>query len=469
MEKTPDLSRFFNPKTVAVIGASNVEGKMGNIFVRHVLDGFPGRIYPIHPTEKKISGLDAYPHISRVPEPIDLVIPLIPSKPLLSFIESCPKDRVRFLLAIPSGFGEVPKGGKALEENLIRLSRERGIRIIGPNSAGMFNCIYGLNASMMPGMPAGDRGLSVITQSGGFGMAVYMYCQNHQMGLSKLCDMGNTGDISLQEMLEYMGRDEDTRIIGLYLEAIPDPQPFFIQANKIAEKKPVILTKLGRTRAGSRASFAHIGLNSTGEINGEQEELGKDQGRIISVQTGREMLNIARASRWQGFSAGNRVGIITGSGGIGAELTDLCIEHGLAVPEFSEALQAAIRPHLPPYAGVANPIDLTPLWWEYYRIYPPLIRALQDSDEVDLLIVAVIDVATTQEKLMHSLAEIVTQCKKEGETSKPVLVFWGATHQVFENMRILEKAHIPCYLTTREVVQTAADIVRNKKTGNMKK
>ncbi|MEW5910471.1 MAG: CoA-binding protein, partial [Thermodesulfobacteriota bacterium] len=338
MNQSLSFNAFFNPESIAVIGASNIEGKMGNLFIRHLLDGFPGKIYPVHPTESRILEIKAYPDVSSIPGSIDLVIPLIPSMMLIDFLGSCPKEKIKFLLAIPSGFGEVPKGGKDLEKKLICLAKERSIRVIGPNSVGMLNCTYGLNASMMPAMPSGAKGLSIITQSGGFGMAVYMYCQNHQMGLSKLCDLGNTADISLLEMLNFLGHDDDTRIIGLYLESIPDEELFLARANEIAEKKPVILTKLGRTQAGRRASFAHIGINSVGKGDGGGSDR-KDQGRVIWAQTGLEMLNISKGLSWQPLPRGKRVGIITGSGGIGAELTDLCVEHGLEVPEFSEKLQ----------------------------------------------------------------------------------------------------------------------------------
>ncbi len=451
------MDPFFTPKTIAVVGASNTEGKMGNLFVRHLLEGFPGKIFPIHPDEIQIEGIPAFPDIASVPDQIDLVIPLVPSGLLLSIVKKCPKGKIKFLLAIPSGFGEVPEGGKQLERELITLAKERGMRVVGPNSVGMLNCPYGLNASMMPVMPAGDQGLSIITQSGGFGMAVYMYCQNHQMGLSKLCDLGNTSDVSINEMLKYLGDDEDTRLVGLYLESIGDETDFFAQASEIAKKKPVILTRLGRTSAGGRASLAHIGKNSEADKRVGTKE-GMDGNRIIQAQTGLEMLNIAKALSWQPFPKGKKVGIITGSGGIGAELTDLCVEHGLEVPEFSPKLQESLRPYLPPYTSVANPVDLTPLWGQYYQICPPLIRAFQETDEVDILILTVIDIGATQEKFMHALRDMMSQKQAKSDGAKPIFVFWSSTHKELENMRILEKTGIPCYSSTMETVKAVSAI-----------
>ena len=455
---TMNLNAFFKPITIALVGASNVEGKMGNLFVRHLLEGFPGKIFPIHPNETQVEGMPAFPDIASIPDQIDLVIPLVPSGLLLNIVKGIPGGKAQFLLAIPSGFGEVPDKGEQLERELIALTKERDIRVIGPNSAGMMNCTYGLNASMMPVMPAGDQGLSIITQSGGFGMAVYMYCHNHQMGLSKLCDLGNTADVSVIEMLQYLGEDEDTQLIGLYLESIEDETDFFAQASEIAKKKPVIVTRLGRTAAGGRASLAHIGkISETDRRAGAKEGLRGN--RIVQAQTGLELLNIAKGMSWQPLPKGKKVGIITGSGGIGAELTDLCVEHGLEVPEFSPKLQGSLRPYLPPYTSVANPVDLTPLWWQYYQICPPLIRAFQETDEVDILILTVIDIGAIQEKFMYAIAETNSEAKDDDHFfQKPVYIFWGSTRNELQNMRILEDAHIPCYHSTLETVHATSSI-----------
>ena len=454
MNEKETFKPLFTPQTIALIGASNIEGKMGNLFIRHLLDGFPGKIFPVHPTAKEVAGLPAYPDITEIPEPIDLAIPLIPGKLLHNMVKNCSKDQIKFLLVIPSGFGEVPNGGKEVEGKLIRLAKERGMRVIGPNTVGILNCPYGLNASMIPDLPRGKAGFSCITQSGGFGMAVYMYTQNHQLGLAKLCDLGNTADVSVSEILDFLANDTDTRIIGSHLESVPDEEAFLTQACKVAKKKPFILTKLSRTPAGQRASFAHIGIIPDGL---KMKKIGeKQEGSIILAKTGIEMLHIAKAMSWQPLPKGNKVGIITGSGGVGAELADLCVEHGLEVPEFSQNLQNAMRPYLPSYAGLKNPVDLTPLWWEYYKIYPPLIKRLFSTREVDILIITVIDIATTQDKLMNAIQESITSA----ENKKPIYIYWASTHSELENMQIIEEGHIPCYSSTLETVRVAAAITR---------
>lgn len=453
-EEQEVLNCLFAPGTVAIVGASNKDGKMGNLFVRHLLAGYSGRVFPIHPSAQDICGLQTYKDITDLPTPIDLLIPLIPAKQTVSLVSHCAKGQVKVLLAIPSGFGEATGAGKLLQEELLSLARERHMRVVGPNSLGVLNCLYGLNASMVPELPPGGSGFSCMTQSGGFGMAIYMYTHDHQLEMAKFCDLGNTADVAVHELLDYFRHDIDTHVVGVYLESLVDQDRFFAHVNTLAREKPVILTKLGRTDAGARASFAHLGL-SAGDA--DSREWVRD-GYIIPAQTGLEMLDIAKGLSWQPLPRGAKVGILTGSGGVGAELADLCLEHGLEVPEFSPQLQARLRPHLPTYASVQNPVDLTPIWQEFPKLYGPLVKTLSASDEVDILLVTIIDVATTLEPLMHAVTEVVTQAQIALAPAKPVYVYWAAPHGMREHRQILQRARIPCYQSTLSAVRTAAAI-----------
>jgi acyl-CoA synthetase (NDP forming) len=170
------------------------------------------------------------------------------------------------------------------------------------------------------------------------------------------------------------------------------------------------------------------------------------------------MLDIAKGLSWQPLPRGRKVSILTGSGGIGAELADLCLEHGLEVPEFSPQLQAALRPYLPTYASVQNPVDLTPIWQEFPKLYGPLLRTFFASDEVDILLVTIIDVATTVKPLMHAVTEVVAQARIEATPAKPVYVYWASPHNMREHRQILQTARIPCYQSTLSTVRVAAAI-----------
>ena len=444
---------LFCPRNIAVAGASNTPGKMGNLFVRHLLDGYRGDLYLVHPTEKEIEGVAVHNNLAMVPEPVDLLIALVPQKQMVSLLHSCLPGRVKFLLAIPSGFGETSPQGKQYELELVRMARERGIRVIGPNTLGLLNCALGLNASMAPFNPRGGKGFSCVTQSGGFGMAINMYLQDHPLKMAKFCDLGNTSDVPVADILHYYFQDEDTRIIGVFLESIGQEGDFFKKIDHMAGSKPVICTLLGRSTDGQRASEAHLGHHS----DNSKLNMRKETKHVILARTGLELLHITKGLSWQPLPNGRRAAILTGSGGIGTELVDLCVENGLQVPQFSERLQDNLRHHLPSYAGVKNPVDLMPIWWQYPDIYPLIIGELNRSAEVDILIIAVLDVATTIRALAESLAGCLAP-KPQQVMDKPVYVYWASINGMMEHMRILENAHIPCYRSTLETVRVAAAI-----------
>lgn len=445
------LEPLFAPRTVALVGAGRDAAKKGNLVLRNLKETFPGVVYPVHPFADSVEGLKAYRSLEDVPDAIDLLIPLVPAQNLLEVVRSCPSGRVKVLLAIPSGFGEVPPEGVAMERALVATARNKGMRLVGPNSLGVMNPQFGLNASLAPPLPGDPGGFSCVTQSGGFGMAIYMYGSDHQFGIAKLCDLGNTADISIPEVLEFYADDPGTTVVGAFLESYPDR--IAVAVAEAAEKKPLVLTALGRSDAGRRATIAHLGLTP-----GSHQVVLPPGSRPIAAQTGLEMLDIAKAMTWQPLPRGRRVGIVTGSGGIGAELADLCVEHGLEVPELSSALQERLRPHLPSYAGVRNPVDLTPAWPDFPQMYPPLMDTLLGSGEIDLLIVTVIDMATALPELMQAIAEAVRQHRARHDPPKPVLAYWVAPPGLRHHRQMLQTAGIPCYSSSLAVARVAGAI-----------
>jgi acetyltransferase len=445
------LDHLFTPRTVAVVGASRDERKKGNLVVRNLSQGYAGEVFPVHPTARRVAGLKAYRSLGDIPTEIDLLIPLIPAHNLLELLRGCPPDRVNVLLAIPAGFGEAPPDGPVMERALVATARSKGMRILGPNSLGIINCGIGLNASLAPELPGGAGELSVVTQSGGFGMSIYMYGIDHQLDIAKFCDLGNTSDISIAEVLKYYTDDPTTTIMGAFLESHPPGVATSIA--EAADTKPLILTAIGRTNAGRRATLAHLGPTP----GGHRVVPPSDNPPIIA-QTGLEMLDIAKAMIWQPLPSGVRVGIITGSGGIGAELVDLCVEHGLEVPQLSDSLRERLQPHLPPFAGVANPVDLTPAWPDYPEMYPPLMETLLESDEIDLLIITVIDMATVSAELMEAITEAAQKHTTESDRPKPVLTYWMAPPGFRHRRQTLQASRVPCYSSTLSTVRVAAAI-----------
>jgi acetyltransferase len=320
------------------------------------------------------------------------------------------------------------------------------MRVLGPNIVGVMNGVLGLNASMMPELPPGGVGLSCLTQSGGFGMALSMYALDHDIPVAKFCDVGNTSDLEVHEVIEYLAQDVDTRVIGLFIESVRDQDLFWRALQKAAAAKPVILTPVGVTPGGRRASLAHLGIAADAVALRDNLPRG-----VVVADTALNLLHSAKAMMWQRSARGRRAAIVTGTGGIGAELADLAARQGLDLPKLSPQLQKRLLEHLPYYAGVQNPVDCTPIWWDYAQVYPSVLNKLADSGEIDLIIVSITDVAATLPELAKAVA-----AWSSGEHSLPMVVYWGARDRDRENMRILERAGVPCYRSTVEAASAAA-------------
>jgi len=427
---------LFNPKSIVVAGASNTPGKLGYDFIRRLSACFSGDLAAVNPREKDVAGVRAYPSLADVPGTVDLAIALIPGERLLDIVERSPAGKVRFLAAVPSGFAEVSPAGRENQQALARLARERGMRVLGPNIVGIFNGVTGLNASLMPALPSGGAGLSCLTQSGGFGMALSMYALDRNIPIAKFCDLGNMADIEVHEILDYFADDADTRAIGLFLESVQTLEPAVAALRRAAERKPVILTPVGVQAAGRRASLSHLGLAESAAKLADAAPAN-----VIRAGTALDMLNAANALLRQPRGRGRRIAIVTGTGGIGAELSDLCTELGLDVVSFSDELKDRLRQILPPYAGLGNPVDLTPIWWDYPSVYPRVLDAIAASGEADIVIVCITDVPTQYPDLANALVAWAAGANKTPRR----IVFWGARDKDCAGMATLENAGFPCF------------------------
>jgi acyl-CoA synthetase (NDP forming) len=447
-----DLSRLFSPRSIAVLGASGSLDKLGGQVFARLADAFRGELFAINPGEREIAGRASFASLRALPRPVDLLLALAPGERLVEAIEDCPRGQAAFLLAIPSGFGEVPQPGGALQHRLGDAARRAGMRVVGPNCVGLINATAGLNASIVPLMPPGGTpGLGIVTQSGGFGMALAMYAVDAGMAVSCFCDVGNTVDVSIADCLSHLADDPATGVIGLYVESVHDVAEFSEIVARAVAAKPVIVCLLARTPAGRAASLAHVGIAADG--HGLAAALPPD---VLTVRSGLDLLHAARALLWQGRKLeGRRVAIITGTGGIGTEIADLALEHGLTVPRFSPRLTAAIARRLPPYAASANPVDLTPVWRDYPRLYPAVMAEIASSGEADLFAVSITDVPTAWPDLARSLAASAPLL------GLPTAIFWASRDADIANMAPLLAARVPTYRSTRDLVLALATLARN--------
>ena len=452
----PRIDAIFNPKTVALVGASGEEGKMGHIFAKNLLSGYQGKVYLINPKGGQILAHDAYRSIKDLPEAIDLAVITIPAKAVPAAMKELAEKGTKSAVVITAGFSEAGPEGKSLEREMMEEANKGHIKVVGPNCFGVYNCNIGLNASMGIGTPDPGGDISLLTQSGAYGMAIFTFATDNQMRFAKVMAHGNKAGIEDYEVLKYLGNDAETKVICLFLESVDKGREFFEEAKLVALRKPIIATKTGRTAGAARAAASH-----TAAIAGSftAYEAAFKQSGIIFARNGMDLVNIAKGVDWQPPPKGNRVGIITNSGGTGVELADLCEENGLVVPEFSKGLRESIESLIPAYASAKNPVDMTPIWPKYTELYSKITRILHRSGEVDIIAPIVLQRAALMPDVCAGLANAVNDCLSSG-SEKPTYVCWVSTRDGLKNMDILQKKRVPCFDWPERTARAAGAISR---------
>ncbi len=455
------LDYIFNPKSVAIVGASNTAGKMGYVYMKNILSGgWIGKIYPINPNEKEIQGHRAYASLKEAPEPIDLAIIVVPPKAVPSVMKDCAEGGVKAAVIITAGFKETGQVGAKLELEVAEISKKAGIRAVGPNCFGIYNCNTGLNASMGLGIPPRGGDISFATQSGAYGMAIFTCAMDMGLKFAKIMAYGNKVDVDDVDALQYFGNDPETKVVALFVESIDRGREFFEAAEKVVLKKPVVCTKIGRTAAAARASVSH-----TGALTGSYAiyETAFRQSGIIQARTGLELIDIIRAFDNQPLPEGNRVGILTNSGGTGIELTDLCQENELDVPELPADVQATIKPILLPFASAKNPVDITPDWTRFGELYYKCTAELLKCDEIDIAIPILLQRSAMSEEAVKGVRDATDEFQCRKNMKKPVIVCWVSIKDAEKNQKILDDAHIPYYAWPERTARVAGAMWRYSK------
>jgi acetyltransferase len=345
-----------NPRSVAVVGANNNPMKMGTMQALSIVKGgYRGRFYPVHPREKTVLGHQAYPSVSDLPEVPDLVMLVVPNDQVISLVDQFGAIGTRYAAVITAGFRESGAAGRLMEEQLKKTASHHGLRFLGPNCMGIINSQIALNLTVMPN-PGEPGKLGMASQSGSYVTQSLSYLRRKGFRFSKAVSVGNEADIDIVDALEYLGEDDETGAIALYLEGIRDGARFIEVARKITPRKPVIAQYVGGTDAGARAGASH-----TGSMAGPDylyDGVFKQAGiiRAASVEDlyahGWTLANLPPLR-------GKRVAVVTNSGGPGTAIADTCARGGLEIPGFSESLQEEIRPYMPDHAASSNPVDLT--------------------------------------------------------------------------------------------------------------
>jgi acetyl coenzyme A synthetase (ADP forming)-like protein len=379
------LRAFFEPRSLAVVGASRRRGTVaGELFRNLLAAGFNGPVYPVNPKAPVVQSVPAYKSVLDVPGPVDLAVLVVPAPAVVQAARDCAAKGVRAIVVISAGFAETGPEGAERQRELLAVCRAAGMRLIGPNCLGIVNTDpeVRLDATFGPIVPLPGR-VGFLSQSGALGLAIVDYANALGLGLSSFVSVGNKADISGNDLLSYWEQDDRTALVLLYLESFGNPRKFARIARRVARTKPVLAVKSGRSVAGARASSSHTGaLLAASDVT---VDALFHQAGVIRTDTLAELFDVASLFANQPVPAGRRVGIVTNAGGPGIMCADACEAGGLQVVELSGELQARLREGLPAEAAVANPVDmLASAPPEHYRRTVELVAM---SGEVDAVIV----------------------------------------------------------------------------------
>jgi acetate---CoA ligase (ADP-forming) len=351
------LKPFFDPDSVAVIGASSNPTKLGYAVLKNLVDGGyaqKGKVYPINPGAEEILGHPAYPSVLEVPDPIDLAVIVIPYPQVPDVLRTCGEKDIPAAIIISAGFREAGEEGLERELELIEIARKYKIRLVGPNCLGVIDTFTPLNASFAAGTPPSGP-MAFMSQSGALGTAVLDIALSGRLGLSKFASLGNKADVNEIDLLKAWAQDENTRAILIYNEGIPNGAEFIDVARKVARVKPVVAIKSGVTQAGSRAVSSH-----TGSLAGSEQayQAAFQQAGVIRADSMQDLFDMALALAYQPPLAGDRIAIITNAGGPGILATDALERAELSLARFELETQHALEQYLPDAASAANPVDV---------------------------------------------------------------------------------------------------------------
>lgn len=448
------IDAIFNPKSIAVVGASTRKGTVGSDLFRNLIDDkFQGEVYPVNPKSPEIYGRKTYATLADIPGDVDLAILILPAKIIPMVLDQAIEKGVKAVVVISAGFKETGAEGAVMEKAIAAKCQAAGMPLVGPNCLGVINGDINvrLNASFAAKMPS-EGNLGFISQSGALCTSVLDYAEARRMGFSKFISFGNKADVSEVDLLNYLADDEKTSVIAMYLEDITDGAAFIKAASRILwEKgKPILCLKSGRSAEGAKAVSSH-----TGSLAGSDEvytALLKQAG-IQRVDTISELFDYAALYTTQPLPKGNKLGIITNAGGPGIMATDAAVREGLELAVIQESTKDKMRDKLPSSAALGNPVDV--IGDARSDRYEAAVRAVMDDDNVDMGLV----ILTPQS--MTDVEEIAAVIPKATEgLGKPVACAFMGVKDVAGGADILTKAGIPNYAFPEGAIAALAAATR---------
>ncbi|MFJ8063963.1 acetate--CoA ligase family protein [Psychrobacillus sp. NPDC096426] len=447
---TKNLKEFFHPESIAIIGASedltSISGKPMKNLMR---SNFKGKIYPVNPRYDEIEGLKCYDSILDVPGKVDLVLIAVSASRLLAIMNECIEKDVRNILLFSSGFAEIGESGKKIQDEVAKIALENNVRIIGPNSVGCLNVKEGIpmgfatSLESTNGFKSGNIGL--VSQSGALGFSVFGMAQERDLGFSYVVNTGNEMGITTLDTMEFMLEDEDTKVIGAYIEGVPNGRQLIDIAKRARElKKPLIILKSGNSVIGREAALSH-----TASLAGSKETfqvIAKQYG-IITVKDIDEMIDVLQILSRGKLAGGIKLAAISNSGAAGIAMADFSEEFGLILEPLQGESKVKIEATIPSYGSALNPIDITAQALKEQHILTDTVETLAKDNNTDIIIIQTTFGGILGEEICRKIVEI------DKREKKPIIVTVTGTEELTgKGRKVLHQNGVPVYKTTYDTM-----------------
>jgi acetyl coenzyme A synthetase (ADP forming)-like protein len=448
----PLFDPFFNPRGVAIIGASRDPHKLGYGVVRNLMEyRYRGSIYPVNPVASEILGHTCYPSIAEVPDPVDLAMVVVPAPIVADVMDQIGRRGIKHAIVVSGGFGETGPQGEAREEALARVAKQHSVRVIGPNCIGTIDTHRSVNTTFVVGMPdVGDIGF--LSQSGAMCAAVIDWARGAGVGFSRIVSLGNQVDVNETEMLAAMAADPQTGVITAYIEGVADGRAFIQAAEQASRRKPVVVLKAGQGASAAKAVASH-----TGALAGSAEAYAAafQRSGVLWASSMEELFDWARALAWQPLPEGKSVAVLTNAGGPAILAVDAIESVGLQVATLTDETRGYLRARLPAAASVHNPIDV--LAGSGPGTYAVALDALLSDHTVDAVLVIAVP---NDWFLPASLAEVI--CEVAAVHQKPVMASIMGLASVDQALAILHQRHVPNFAFPERAPSALAAMVARR-------
>jgi len=444
---TLNLDKIFNPKSIAVVGASDEEGTVGHALMKNLIDlKFDGKIYPVNIRKTEILGYRAYPSVEQIGEPVDLAVIATPAGTVPDIVEQCGRTGILGIVIISAGFKEIGPEGKALEERILEIRNKYGLRIIGPNCLGVIRPGNNLNATFLYKMPKAGK-IAFISQSGALGSAILDWAIHENIGFSNFVSVGSMIDVDFGDLIDYFGTDPKTRSILLYIEGLSDARKFMSAARHFARTKPIIVVKAGKFSESAKAAASH-----TGALTGEDMiyDTAFKRAGIVRVNEIADLFNCAEVLGTQPLPCGSNIAIITNAGGPGIMATDAMVSLGGKIASLSPQTMETLNSALPHFWSHGNPIDI--IGDAKADRYRTVVEACLKDENVDgLLIIYTAQAVGQPVEVAQSIVELV---KSQAYQNKTILTSFMGYGAVEEANKVFNENNIPTYSTPEQAVKT---------------